>query len=176
MSTAIPIGVWGPRTDNFEVKNVNFVRFDKSASAGPAAAISSCSHCWHDAATDSGARTITFSGLTFDTTPFKVRYTTPFRAIYFDKDGSLTGKGTDSWMSPYYSHNEWATECDVVTDVNTDGVEKGIVCTSAVQVRRIAFFGYQPSNFRLMEMRIGQWDTDQEAAAKLAYNDDDNWQ
>lgn len=52
--------------------------------------------------------------------------------MYFDLDGSLTGKGTNSWLISYYSHNEWADACEVVTDVRTDTVDKGIVCTSAI--------------------------------------------
>jgi hypothetical protein len=31
------------------------------------AALGSCSHCFHSASTDSGARTVTFSNLVFDT-------------------------------------------------------------------------------------------------------------
>jgi len=99
------------------VKNVKFANFDTEVGGTVAAAISSCSHCFHDAATDSGARTVTFSGLTFGAkVTFKVRYTTPFRAIYYDVDGTLTGKGTNSWMTPYYLHNVWAPECEVATD------------------------------------------------------------
>jgi hypothetical protein len=52
-----PFGIIGPRTENFRVDNVRFFNFDWNE----AAALSSCSHCFHPAATDSGARTIRFS-------------------------------------------------------------------------------------------------------------------
>ena len=54
-----PYGIIGPRTENFRVDGVKFFNFDWNE----AAALSSCSHCFHPQATDSGARTIRFSGL-----------------------------------------------------------------------------------------------------------------
>lgn len=66
-----PHGIITPRTENFQVHNVSFYNFDLNDMA----ALGSCSHCFHPAATDSGARTITFSGLYFDTTVTKkIRY------------------------------------------------------------------------------------------------------
>lgn len=64
LDSAEPYGIIGPRTDNFRVDNVRFFNFDW----GEAAALSSCSHCFHHAATDSGGRTIRFSKLKFDST------------------------------------------------------------------------------------------------------------
>jgi hypothetical protein len=65
-----PHGIITPRTEHFEVKNIRFYNFDFNK----AAALGSCSHCFHGAATDSGARTITFEGLEFYDTPRKIRY------------------------------------------------------------------------------------------------------
>jgi len=83
-----------------QVHNVNFYNFDFNE----AAALGSCSHCFHPAATDSGARTVTFSGLYFDdaTVPRRIRYQYPDRAIYYDLDGTLTGLGAQTWATPYY--------------------------------------------------------------------------
>ena len=49
-------GVITPRTDYWTVQNVNFYNFD----FGNAAALGSCSHCFHGAATDPDARTVNF--------------------------------------------------------------------------------------------------------------------
>lgn len=57
-----PYGIINPRTENFRVDGARFFNFDWNQ----AAALSSCSHCFHPAATDSGARTVRFSNLSFD--------------------------------------------------------------------------------------------------------------
>lgn len=59
-----PHGVITPRTENFSVNNVRLYNLDKNNMAG----LGSCSHCFHPASTDSGARTVTFSNMFFDTT------------------------------------------------------------------------------------------------------------
>lgn len=84
-----PRGIITPRTDNFRVKNVNFFNFNFNK----AACLGSCSHCFHPAATDSGARTVTFTNLQFTNVTKRIRYQFPWKAIYHDTDGSLTGKG-----------------------------------------------------------------------------------
>jgi hypothetical protein len=55
-------GIITARTENFQVNDVAFYNFAE----GGKAAIGSCSHCFHPASTDSGARTITFSNMHFD--------------------------------------------------------------------------------------------------------------
>lgn len=82
-----PIGFFGPRTEGFQVNGLKFYNYDFNKAAG----IANCSHCWHDAATDSGSRTVRFSKLYFEKTPLRIKYHTPFKAILYDKDGSLTG-------------------------------------------------------------------------------------
>ena len=71
-----------------------------------AAALGSCSHCFHPAATDSGARTVTFTNLSFTSVTRKILYQYPWKAIYKDTDGSLTGKGANTYASFYYKHLE----------------------------------------------------------------------
>lgn len=82
-----PIGFFGPRTEGFQVNGLKFYNYDFNKAAG----IANCSHCWHDNATDSGSRTVRFSKLYFEKTPMRIKYHTPFKAILYDKDGSLTG-------------------------------------------------------------------------------------
>ena len=57
-----------------------------------ASGVGTCSHCFHPASTDSGARTVTFEKLFFDkTVPRRIRYQKVFKAILYDLDGTLTG-------------------------------------------------------------------------------------
>lgn len=103
-----PYGIIGPRTENFRVDNVRFYNFDWNN----ASALSSCSHCFHPAATDSGARTIRFSKLKFDSSVKRLaNYQYPWKVMFLDEDGSLTGKGPGSWASPYYAHHN-VSECE----------------------------------------------------------------
>jgi hypothetical protein len=87
LDVSSPHGIINPRQENFVVKNIKFYNFDFN----DAAAISSCSHCSHDGSTDTGARTVTFSNLYFDpdTVPRRIRYGSPYNAIFFDTDGTL---------------------------------------------------------------------------------------
>lgn len=59
IEAASPRGIITPRTENFVVKNVKFYNFNFN----DAAALGSCSHCFHPKSTDSGGRTVKFSGL-----------------------------------------------------------------------------------------------------------------
>ena len=50
-----PHGIITPRTENFTIDGARFHNFN----FGNAAALGDCSHCFHGASTDSGARTYT---------------------------------------------------------------------------------------------------------------------
>ena len=56
LEAAAPHGIITPRTERFNVNGVKFYNYNW----GNAAAIGSCSHCFHPVPTDSGARTVTF--------------------------------------------------------------------------------------------------------------------
>lgn len=99
-----------------------------------AAAISTCSHCWHDQETDSGGRTSRLSNNTFDASVTRlINWGYPYRAILFDEDGSLTGKGPRSWATPYYKHHE-QPECE-----HNMTYWGGTFCDNTITMRRIAF-------------------------------------
>ena len=53
MNWASPRGIITPRSEGLTVKNVKWYHFDFNDASG----IGGCSHCFHPAATDSGART-----------------------------------------------------------------------------------------------------------------------
>lgn len=57
------LGIIAPRTDWLHINGPKFYRYSGSLHG----ALSTCSHCFHGAATDSGARTIFTEGLSFDT-------------------------------------------------------------------------------------------------------------
>ena len=159
-----PFGVRTPRTEYFAISGTKFYNYNWN----DAAAFSTCSHCWHDANTDSGGRTIDTSGLYIDfpTSVQKiVSYSTPFMTIFRDADGTMTGHGANSWFLPFYKHL-LQPEC---TQKDTEG---GITCDNTSQARRIAIHG-MPNNFFGMRMKIlpieqsdedakkadGSWDT-----------------
>lgn len=143
-------GIIGARTENMHVKDVKFYNFDKYEKAP----LGSCSHCYFSCSTDSGARTVSFSGLYFDpeTVPIRIRWQVPYREIFQDLDGSLTGLGPNSFATPYYIHND-QPECRNVSDIYD-----GLICNSSVQVRRIAFWDWSPDIFGLSELKVLRYD------------------
>jgi len=67
-----PHGIIGPRSEGFTIEGAKFFNYNFNE----AAALGDCSHCFHPASTDSGARTVTVSGLYFDptTVPKRIKY------------------------------------------------------------------------------------------------------
>jgi len=76
----------------------------------------------------------------------KVYYTVPWRTIFHDKTGTLTGKGPDTYFCHYWKHNDWP-ECETLEAAG------GMACDNTVQIRRIAFWG-MPDNFYGMRMKV----------------------
>lgn len=171
LATSSPRGIITPRSEWFGVKNVEFHNWNwMDALKNPAAAIGSCSHCWHGAATDSGARQVNFSGLKFTDVTTRINYQVPWRAIYYDADGTLTGEAK-GWATPYWKHNHWPGECDLDSNQYSASARSpsadaatGLKCKGSVTVRRVAWYGYSPSNFRLQSMRIAGWESATRAA------------
>jgi len=142
-------GIIGPRANWFTINDVKFYNFDTTDGA-----LGDCSHCQHSASTDSGARTIFTSKLSFDASvKRKVWYRYPYRGIYSDLDGTLTGLGAGSWATAYFRHNDWPGQCTY-----DDAVYNGHICNPNVQVRRIGFYGMTPSSFTAMNIKILQYD------------------
>ena len=86
-NAASPHGIIAPRTENFTIDGARFYNYNFNE----AAALGDCSHCFHPAATDSGARTYTTSRLEFTDVTRRIKYQYPQRGIFHDLDGSLTG-------------------------------------------------------------------------------------
>ena len=123
-----------------------------------------CSHCFHPAATDSGARTMVVSGLIFDASVTKkIRYEeSVYRGIFYDETGSLTGLGPKSWGVANWKHLQ-QPECTLSL-----AIHDGIVCNSKVQVRRVVFYKFSPKHFTGMEMKIAKFDKVDEQAMTTA--------
>ena len=140
----------GPRTEWFTAQNIKFFKFDF---VNGGYALGDCSHCFFAASTDSGARTITVRGLQFDNTVTnRITYQYPYRGIFFDADGSLTGLGAGSWAIANFLHNE-QPECQ--TNLALYG---GQICDNTVQVRRVAFFNTVPTSIQGLNIRIAKYD------------------
>ena len=125
-------GIIAPRSDHLLIDGPKFYRWDKNHFS----ALSTCSHCFHPAATDSGARTITTKNLAFDTTVSKkIMYSDPKKAIFHDLDGTLTGLNAGSWATVGFKFNEQSSACSASAD------HDGIVCDETVEVRRVSLYG-----------------------------------
>jgi len=120
LNAVSPHGIITPRSENFTVTGAKFYNYDFNK----AAALGSCSHCFHPAATDSGSRVVKFEKLFFDTTvKNKIRYQYPFKAIYFDKDGTLTGLGPNTWAT-------WKFKYLLHKECKESETHNGIICDS----------------------------------------------
>lgn len=92
--------------------------------------------------------------MSFDSSVQRIaNYQLPWRAIFLDEDGTLTGKGQGSWATPYYPHHNH-TECE-----HNETYYGGVVCDNTVQVRRIAFWNAKPAAlFRGMGFKVLRYD------------------
>lgn len=70
-------------------------------------------------------------------------------------DGTLTDLGANTWAVAYWKHLE-QPEC--FFDASTLFTYGGIICDSSIEVRRLAFHGYAPKDFRNQEMKILRYD------------------
>ena len=80
-------GIVAPQSDDWFVTNARFYNFEDGA-----AALGDCAHCATPKG-DSGARTTRFSNLKFDddSVTARIKWRGPFKGIFHDLDGTLTG-------------------------------------------------------------------------------------
>jgi hypothetical protein len=81
-----------------------------------------------------------FEGIWFDTDTVTkyINYWFPGKAIFYDIDGSLSGLGPGSWLTPWRQHHN-------VSECQFSNIHGGAICDSSIQVRRIVFKNYKPS-------------------------------
>ena len=92
---------------------------------------------------DDGARQHNVSELYIDeaTVTKRIVYTVPWKAIFYDIDGTLTGLGPKTWATHNYSHLEAMPECTLNYEVYD-----GVICDSTVRLRRVSFEAPIPSD------------------------------
>jgi hypothetical protein len=98
----------GPRKENYTVANATVVNFDRAMMS----AFGACSHCSFLTTQDQGARTTRFVATRYENAPLLSSWSFPWRAIFFDADGSQTGAGQPSFASPYHSHTHIPGVCE----------------------------------------------------------------
>lgn len=96
-----------------------------------------------------GGYTYRWAGLSFVNSSTRVGWSSPFKDIFLDLDGSLTGfvNGT---VLPFWGWNNW-TECP---RDSTGRYSFGSVCRPAVQVRRIVIDNVAPGNLYGLNLAI----------------------
>lgn len=119
------VGLFGPQDEYWHVEGATFVNYKDSG------AIAACAGCDSDQFMKQGGYTYRFAGLQFDNTAKRVEWKPPFKQIFFDLDGSLTGH-TGGTACPMYDYNR-CPECSEGGSVYDDG----LVCDNRVRVRRL---------------------------------------
>jgi len=151
--TGRKVGLFGPQNEYFYVKGATFVNY------GEAGAISSCAKC--DSHTDmkQGGFTARFEGLRFVNSPRRVKWTAPYKQIFWDLDGTLTDQpGTGGWLTPYWAFNVHAPACRH-TGRRQDGgdglkYDGGIVCDDSVVVRRMQMDSFSPNELQHQALAV----------------------
>lgn len=149
LDASSPVGIITPRGEGLTIFYTRFYNF-KDGDDNFGSALETCSQCDHPASTDSGARTVTLNDLQFpdDSVGLRVRFGYPDRGILFDETGSTSEFGTGSWILPNFNHNKPEDGDDTCIELEGSSpiAEDGMLCNDEVQVRRLAFHDYQPSN------------------------------
>ena len=108
-----------------------------------------------------GGFTTRWEGLAFINSPKRTRWTGPYRQIFRDLDGSLTGMlgGT---ATPFRQYNLWEPVCSVSPPVDVPGLggvavsalDGGIACNAAVQVRKVLVDAVDPGSLDWATMGV----------------------
>lgn len=121
-----------PRTDGFRVVNVHFENF-----ANTMTVFKSISFGWHFKKWVTGGKLTRFSGITYaNVVSNKMFWENWRREIYEDVDGSLTGRGVHSWVTPTGPHLQSSPKCTTSTAENLTW-DNGLICSH--QVVRVEF-------------------------------------
>lgn len=123
--------IFGPQNEFWFVNGATFVNYGEDVGA-----ISACAKCCDTKKRRQGGYTYRFANLKFDNSPKRVEWTCPYKQIFFDLDGSLTGIANGT-ATPFYKFNEWPGVCEQQDET----YDEGIVCDSSVRVRRLQVRG-----------------------------------
>jgi hypothetical protein len=125
--------IWGPQNEFFFIADSLFVNYIGHG------VISSCMKCGSQTDLKQGGYTVRFRGLRFVNCSQRVAWVEPYKEIFFDLDGSLTGIASGT-ATPYYGFNEWTPTC------TRQGLalDSGLLCDASVRVRRVQIDGVNP--------------------------------
>mmetsp|Transcript_29160 Transcript_29160/g.43936 ORF Transcript_29160/g.43936 Transcript_29160/m.43936 type:complete len:133 (-) Transcript_29160:4092-4490(-) len=91
-----------------------------------------------------------------ETVTKRIWFQVPEKAIFYDIDGTLSGRGEETWISRYYPHFD-LPGCTYDDDKYFDAV----VCDGSNPIRRITFYDQIPfENFFLQYLYILPYDDD----------------
>ena len=129
-------GIKTPKSDYLTVSDVKFFNFNRSRCH----AITACAHC---KIFQGGFRT-NFEGLEFINSPEKVDWKWEHEHVYFDLDGSLTGRHAKSSLTPYHAALD-PIECQmIVTSSTRNDRPQSAVCNPSVKLQRVAIDSLLP--------------------------------
>ncbi|EAR87205.2 IPT/TIG domain protein (macronuclear) [Tetrahymena thermophila SB210] len=133
-------GLITPRTDGFKVQSVHFANFIQNMKV-----FKSCSFCWHFKKWVQGGKLTLFSQITYESisTNNYMYWDNWRREIYQDLDGSLSGKGSQQWITPAGPHLVNQKSCQTSSQ---DMIKwnNAVICSQ--QVVRIEFSNPVDSN------------------------------
>ena len=105
--------------------------------------------CDSEIALRQGGYTFRWQGIKFINTTKKVLWTAPYKQIFWDLDGSLTGQ-PNGWVTPYYKWNNWPGVCSRQTSV----YDRGLICDNTTVVRRLQFDNVSPYQLNFLYMNL----------------------
>ena len=98
-----------------------------------------------------GGYTVRWAGLSWVNVSRRVAWSKPYKDIFIDLDGTLTGMGPGTVM-PFYAFNKWP-EC--VRDSTPNGaLGGGLVCSDSVVVRRLSLDNHVPASLDFVNLNI----------------------
>lgn len=130
--------IFAPQHEFWYVNGSTFIDYDSTG------VLSGCAGCCSANSMRQGAYTYRFERLWWENSPMKTRWTCPYKQIFLDLDGSLTGYVGGTAM-PFYKFNEWDGHCTRSNSSYSLGWGAGgMVCNENVRVRRLQINGHHP--------------------------------
>mmetsp|Transcript_29621 Transcript_29621/g.95059 ORF Transcript_29621/g.95059 Transcript_29621/m.95059 type:complete len:1807 (+) Transcript_29621:66-5486(+) len=136
-------GFIAPQDDGFYLYNNTFAAFDLPGHE----ALSSCSHCEFPQPRNNGAKKAYYSNTTYINVDNKVAWGVPYKGIFRDLDGTLTGLTQGSYATAYWPHLDIPGVCTA----NPPGWENSMLCDVGhadagpnFSVVKLAVFGHKP--------------------------------
>ena len=130
--------IFGPQQEYWYVDGATFKDY------GNGGVLSACAGCCTPTKFRQGAYTFRFENLVWKNSAVRTKWTCPYKQIFYDLDGSLSGYRGGTVL-PFYKFNEWDGECtkDPNGKMYSAG-RAGMVCNEKVRVRRLQLWDNEP--------------------------------